>query len=51
MAWWKDNAGKFFKWCGRCRKWLEVEENFNRDKSRGDGREGYCKWCKEAVRK
>lgn len=37
------------KWCRRCRKWFQID-SFYKYKSRKDGRDNYCKGCREALK-
>lgn len=38
------------KFCPKCREWKEpTSENFNKDKARPDGLQGWCKLCQQAY--
>ena len=39
-----------YAWCRECRKYLPVE-NFNKDRSRWNGLQSYCKECNKKLAK
>lgn len=41
----KDIDGKEYKWCGRCKRWLPLD-NFNKNRVKWDGLQERCKECK-----